>query len=259
MSDKINSFYFPHDCNAIQDPKMMIILSRCGLPGIAIYWILIEILHQQKDGKITFDSYEKFIDFYYSFEKREADQTNEIKQMLIKSKLLLTDNKFVWSERVLKNKEFRAEISKKRAIAGKIGGAVSRGKQPNANQKQPNACLLTTKNKQLKERKGKEKKYIKKKIYKRKKEISPIFLKKLKEDEKYRWLDVDDQLERWKDWKSSRGRAFKNNQAAFRNWLRKSLDFLYQKQPELKGKKKEKPRKDWHAEHHLEKRGGENQ
>jgi len=88
--------------------------------------------------------------------------------------------------------------------------------------------------------------------------ISLPFIKKLKENEKFRWLDIDDELERWKDWKTSKGRVFKNNQAAFRNWLRKSLDFLYEKQPELKGRKKEKPRRDWHAKYHSTHKGGDN-
>lgn len=43
------SFYFPHDYNAISDPKMILLLSEGGLSAVAIYWILIELLHQQSD------------------------------------------------------------------------------------------------------------------------------------------------------------------------------------------------------------------
>jgi len=64
-------------------------------------------------------------------------------------------------------------------------------------------------------------------------EITPTFLNKLGKDGKFSLLDITDELDRWEDWKASHGKRFKNNQAAFRNWLRKSLDFLKDKNPDL--------------------------
>lgn len=44
-----DAYYFPHDSNAIDDPKIMIMVSEMGLESYAIYWIIIEHLRQQPD------------------------------------------------------------------------------------------------------------------------------------------------------------------------------------------------------------------
>jgi len=44
--DKVKE-YFPHDEDATDDPKMMIMISQLGLEGYGIYWVLIEYLRKQ--------------------------------------------------------------------------------------------------------------------------------------------------------------------------------------------------------------------
>ena len=39
--------YFPHDCNAKDDPKVMLMMAQLGLEAYGIYWILIEYLRDQ--------------------------------------------------------------------------------------------------------------------------------------------------------------------------------------------------------------------
>jgi hypothetical protein len=39
--------YFPHDCNANDDPKIMLMMAQLGLEAYGIYWILVEYLRQQ--------------------------------------------------------------------------------------------------------------------------------------------------------------------------------------------------------------------
>jgi hypothetical protein len=39
--------YFPHDCNATDDPKIMLMLAQMGLEAYGIYWVLIEYLRDQ--------------------------------------------------------------------------------------------------------------------------------------------------------------------------------------------------------------------
>lgn len=48
---KKDSYYFTHDSNAHDDPKIMILLAEWGLEGYGIYWVLIEHLRNQKDYK----------------------------------------------------------------------------------------------------------------------------------------------------------------------------------------------------------------
>lgn len=43
--------YFPHDCNAKDDPKIMLMMAQLGLEAYGIYWILIEYLRDQPGYK----------------------------------------------------------------------------------------------------------------------------------------------------------------------------------------------------------------
>jgi hypothetical protein len=39
--------YFPHDCNAADDPKIMLLMAQLGPEAYGIYWILVEYLRKQ--------------------------------------------------------------------------------------------------------------------------------------------------------------------------------------------------------------------
>ncbi len=126
-----DAFYFPHDSNAIQDPKMMILFYECGLMGIGLYWIIVEIMHQQEDGKITEESFKSYLKFYFKIDAIQNQQMlntcstnaeqvlNKIEQVLNSTQLFVKQDGFVFSHRVLKNQESRKVISKKRSLAGK--------------------------------------------------------------------------------------------------------------------------------------------
>lgn len=49
MSREKNKEYFPHDQDAAEDPKMMLIITQLGLEGYGIYWTIIEYLRKQPD------------------------------------------------------------------------------------------------------------------------------------------------------------------------------------------------------------------
>jgi hypothetical protein len=46
-----DSFYFSHDCDATDDPKIMLLLSQWGLEAYGIYWTIIEHLRKQPEYK----------------------------------------------------------------------------------------------------------------------------------------------------------------------------------------------------------------
>lgn len=159
------AYYFSHDTNAIQDPKLMALLKSCGLAGIGMYWILIEVLHQQDDGTITEDELKTYIDFYTQFDgagigEHEQNQANKlhIEQMLIKCSALVKQNGKVFSKRVLDNKKLRDEISQKRSEAGKASGLKRAKNQSFITQKLTSVQQMFNKNEQTatKEIKGKE-------------------------------------------------------------------------------------------------------
>ena len=49
INNKKDSYWFSHDSNAKDDPKCMLLMDQLGLEGYGIYWVLIEILRDQKD------------------------------------------------------------------------------------------------------------------------------------------------------------------------------------------------------------------
>jgi len=142
------TFYFPHDYNATQDPKMMQILSQCGLSGIAIYWIIIEILHQQPESTISRESYRGYIEMYGRKDGENEHLLNKIEQMLITVGLFVEQDEFVYSNRVLENKKQRQILSEKRSLAGKKSAEIR--------QKATSVEQVLNKGQQGKERKGKE-------------------------------------------------------------------------------------------------------
>lgn len=46
-----DAYYFPHDCNAKDDPKCVLLIEQLGMEGYGIYWMLIETLREQPEYK----------------------------------------------------------------------------------------------------------------------------------------------------------------------------------------------------------------
>lgn len=46
-----DEFWFSHASDAKDDPKCMLLIEQLGLEGYGIFWILVEVLRQQKDYK----------------------------------------------------------------------------------------------------------------------------------------------------------------------------------------------------------------
>lgn len=49
---KKDAYYFSHDANAQDDPKLMLLIEQMGMEGIGIFWCLIEKLRGEKDYKL---------------------------------------------------------------------------------------------------------------------------------------------------------------------------------------------------------------
>lgn len=48
------AYYFKHDSNAQNDPKMMALIDETGPEGIGIYWMLVEVLRDQPSHVLEF-------------------------------------------------------------------------------------------------------------------------------------------------------------------------------------------------------------
>ena len=48
-----DAYYFSHDSNARNDEKCLFIISKYGMAGYGLYWMFVECMHEQADGKLT--------------------------------------------------------------------------------------------------------------------------------------------------------------------------------------------------------------
>ena len=103
------AYFFSHDTNARQDPKLQEVLMELGLVGIGAYWCIIEMLYEQ-GGTLPVKSY-KTIAFTLHVE------VEVIRSLVEDFGLFNNDGDEFWSEAVLKRSEKRKELSDKRRTA----------------------------------------------------------------------------------------------------------------------------------------------
>lgn len=134
-------YYFQHDYNPTNDPKIICLLGNYGGLGYGVYWRIIEMLHEEEIHKLPFKIY-----IFEAIAKQMLANAKQIEAIIndcIKYELLEKNDTLFWSNRVLKNIERQQEISIKRADSGRIGGKAKQ-------------MLSKTKQNVAKERKGKE-------------------------------------------------------------------------------------------------------
>lgn len=138
-----DTYYFSHDVNASNDPKIIVMKEVCGVISYAWWWILIEQLAAQEEYKLPMDKITfTGLGIAFGMNQNEAfASSNEAKlstanqaeayvNLLIKEcKLLETDGEYFWSPSLLRRnllrKKKQEEISKKRSEAGRLGGLKS--------------------------------------------------------------------------------------------------------------------------------------
>ena len=232
-----DTFYFQHDYNARNDPRLQRLIMKCGCEGIGIYWCIVEQLYEQ-GGKLP-NNHIETIAFNLHTTK------TIVEEVVFGLNLFASDDEFFWSESVLKRLESRSLISLKRSDAGKKGGAPIGNKNAAKHLKDSDKqTRLDNKNKQMIEcetsknkqmfKKNNQKQAIKEKERKEKeielesieaksaKRFCPPTLEEVKvyvEEKGYAFFDA----ERFIDFYTSKGwmvgkNKMKDWQAAVRNW-----------------------------------------
>ena len=137
------AYFFSHDTNARQDPKLQEVLMELGLVGIGAYWCIIEMLYEQ-GGTLPVKSY-KTIAFTLHVE------VEIIRSLVEDFGLFNNDGDEFWSEAVLKRSEKRKELSDKRRTASNKrwndesdANAMQMDSKCNAKEKQCDANAMQT-------------------------------------------------------------------------------------------------------------------
>lgn len=117
------TFYFQHDYNARNDPKLQDVLIDLGVEGIGVFWCIIEQLYEQ-GGTLPIRSC-KSIAFALHVDFKCVER------LVNDYGLFKNDGENIWSESVLNRLNRRSEISDKRKLA-----ALARWRQGIENQSQ---------------------------------------------------------------------------------------------------------------------------
>lgn len=145
MKKPKHTFYFSHDFNARNDPKLQELLMVEGQRGIGVYWCLVEIMYEQ-GGKLDLLKCDS-----YAFALRvDTDCIQNVVRIAFKS-----DKKYFWSESVLgRIEKMREKSHKARASANarwSDANALQSQSDSNANKRKEKKINKSNKEKVKKE------------------------------------------------------------------------------------------------------------
>lgn len=118
-----DAYYFPHDCNARNDPKILALRSVFGAEGYGVYWMLIEILREQPDYKLQVTKY-----LYHALAMQMQVQKERLQEIVEAccnefveggSPLLVNDGQYLYSSSLLRRMERVDTVSEARRAAAR--------------------------------------------------------------------------------------------------------------------------------------------
>lgn len=118
-----DAYYFPHDCNARNDPKILALRSVFGAEGYGVYWMLIEILREQPDYRLQVTKY-----LYHTLAMQMQVQKERLQEIVEAccnefveggSPLLVNDGQYLYSSSLLRRMERVDTVSEARRAAAR--------------------------------------------------------------------------------------------------------------------------------------------
>lgn len=118
-----DAYYFPHDCNARNDPKILALRSVFGAEGYGVYWMLIEILREQPDYKLQVTKY-----LYNTLAMQMQVQKERLEEIVEACctefvegdcPLLVNDGQYIYSASLLRRMNKVDDIAKARSEAAR--------------------------------------------------------------------------------------------------------------------------------------------
>lgn len=120
------AYFFSHDYNARQDPKMQEVLMDYGVAGIGIYWCIVEQLYEQ-GGRMALASIKAI-----AFALHVAQ--DDVRSIVMNYGLFDNDGTEFWSPSVSRRLESRMQTSEKRTkAASKRWGKPAKEEELDAN------------------------------------------------------------------------------------------------------------------------------
>lgn len=110
-----DAYYFPHDSNAKDDPKCVLLIEQLGVEGYGIYWILIELLREQPN-------YCYPINLIPAIARRYNTTADKVRVVVSSYDLFIVEDEKIFFSESLNRRMLVYENNKsKRSIAGSLG------------------------------------------------------------------------------------------------------------------------------------------
>jgi hypothetical protein len=148
-----DAYYFSHDSNASNDPKIIAMRSVYGTEGYGRYWLLIEMMREADGYKLEIKSKYAF-NAYAEHLKCDCNAfASFLHDCIHEFQLFSSDESYFWSESLFR-RMLKANEKSEKARQSAEARWNKQPKNANASKKQANAPKIDA----LKERKGKENK-----------------------------------------------------------------------------------------------------
>lgn len=214
------AYYFSHDANARQDPKILALMSVYGAEGYGWYWIVVEMLREQSDFTLDMQGKYSFNAIAMQMHCNKDTAEKFVHDCINEFELFESDGQRFWSNSLLRRMALKEEISMKRKKAAEKRWAK---KQNDTDDMQMHSTSNTDgmQGKEKKEKKGKE---IKESATSKIQFADTVFLTQQEYD---RLIDdfgkgnVNNYIERLDEWQSNNPRKKKkDHNKTLRVWMK---------------------------------------
>lgn len=153
MATKDNSYWFTHDCDAADDPKLIALMAKYDMAGYGRWWRLCEALRKCEGYKYNIASKFAYPGLATILKMSVEECKAFIHDCIHEFELLYTDDQHVWSESFLRRMEKwdkKKEVLSERGRKGAEVMHARRAAQAHAGE-EPSAPSQTEEEKTMKE------------------------------------------------------------------------------------------------------------
>ena len=143
---KKEAYYFSHDANAKDDPKILQLRMEMGWEGYGLFWALIEMLRNESDHRMR--------THYKSIAFALHTQEDSIKKLINDFDLFAIEGEYFWSESLLKRMEMKESKSEKARQSAKKRWNQDNDANAMRTHSDSNANAMQLKESKVKESKG---------------------------------------------------------------------------------------------------------
>lgn len=210
-----DAYYFPHDSNAKDDPKVVMLIEQLGPEGYGIYWILIETLRDQPNYRYP-------LNLLPALARRYITSKEKIETVVHNYNLFEVENEELFLSPSLCRR--MGAIDNKRRLLSEAGkkGRAKQLQQTTGNAKaKPGPSPSHPGASKGKERKGnKRKEEDIKSVFGVLENVSLASTEKTKLDERF-GSSVNEKIDALSEYMSSTGKSYKSHYATILSWDRR--------------------------------------